>query len=139
MARRRRHEDEMEINLIPMIDVMLILLIFFMVATTIKHSEKSLPIELPASAAAIDQAPNEGLLVLGVDAAGNKYVGSEKVAPSLLQERIRLAAGRDSTQSVRIDADRKTPYEYVVEVIELCQFEGLRNVRLHTRSGSEPK
>lgn len=124
----------MEINLIPMIDVMLILLIFFMVATTIKHSEKSLPIELPKSAAAVDQAPNEGLLVLGVDKFGNKYVGSEKVTTSQLHERIRLAAEKDNTQAVRVDADSKSAYEYVIEVIELCQFEGLRNVRLHTRS-----
>ena len=138
MARRRRHEEEMEINLIPMIDIMLILLIFFMVATTIKHSEKALPIELPKSAAAIDQTSSEGLLVLGVDAAGNKYIGSEKVTPSILHERIRAAAQKDSNQAVRVDADRKTPYEQFIEVVELCQFEGLRNVRLHTRSESTP-
>jgi len=134
MARRRRHEDEMEINLIPMIDIMLILLIFFMVATTIKHSEKSLQIELPKSAAAMDQPLNDGLLVLGVDAEGNKYIGSEKMTTSMLHDRIRSAAQKDSTQPVQVDADRKTPYEQVVEVIELCQFEGLHNVRLHTRS-----
>jgi len=134
MARRRRHEAEMEINLIPMIDIMLILLIFFMVATTIKHSEKSLPIELPRSAAAMDQPASEGMFVVGVDAFGNKYIGSEKVTTSLLHDRIRSAAERDTTQPVRIDADRKTPYEQIVEVIELCQFEGLHNVRLHTRS-----
>ena len=138
MARRRRREDEMEINLIPMIDIMLILLIFFMVATTIKHSEKALPIELPKSAAAIDQASQESLLVLGVDAAGNKYIGSEKVTLSILHERIRAAAQKDSTQAVRVDADRKTPYEQFIEVVELCQFEGLRNVRLHTRSDPIP-
>ncbi len=137
MARRRRHEDEMEINLIPMIDVMLILLIFFMVATTIKHSEKALPIELPKSAAAIDQPPAEGLLVLGVDASGNKYVGAKKMTTTQLQDSLREAAQKDSNQSVRIDADRKTSYEQLIEVIELCQFEGLHNVRLHTRGNAQ--
>lgn len=134
MARRRRHDAEMEINLIPMIDIMLILLIFFMVATTIKHSEKALPIELPRSAAAMDQPANEAVLVLGVDALGNKYVGPDRVPTSVLHDRIRAAAEKNVDQPVRIDADRKTSYEQVVEVIELCQFEGLRNVRLHTRN-----
>ena len=134
MARRRRHEDEMEINLIPMIDVMLILLIFFMVATTIKHSEKALPIDLPKSAAAMDQPPNDHLLVLGVDEKGHKYIGSTPVTTDQLHKQIRSAAEKDNTQPIRIDADRMAHYEEVVEVLELCQFEGLHNVKLHTRS-----
>lgn len=135
MARRRRHHDEeMEINLIPMIDIMLILLIFFMVATTIKHSEKALPIELPHSAASIDVKSEATLVVLGLDAAGNKYFGAERVTTDALHERIRQVAQANPKQEIRVDADRKTPYEHLVEVIELCQFEGLKNISLHTRS-----
>ena len=134
MARRRRHDEEMEINLIPMIDIMLILLIFFMVATTIKHSEKALPIELPQSAASIDMQAQEKLLVLGLDAAGNKYIAAERVTTDSMHQRLREAAAVNAAQEVRIDADRQTPYEHLVEVIELCQFEGLRNISLHTRN-----
>ena len=133
MARRKRHEEEMEINLIPMIDVMLILLIFFMVATTIKHADQALPIELPHSAASTDLAVQEGLMIIGIDAEGNKYIGSERVTTDALHQRIREAAAADAQQKIRLDADRKTPYEHLVEVVELCQFEGLRNVALHTR------
>ena len=131
--RRRRHEDEMELNLIPMIDVMLILLIFFMVATTIKHGEKALPLELPKAEGATSQTAPDDLLVIGVDRAGNKYIGSERVTTDALHERIRTAAQKNAEQPVRIDADRQTPYEQVVEVVQLCQFEHLRNVSLHTQ------
>lgn len=133
MARRKRHDDEMELNLIPMIDVMLILLIFFMVATTIKHAEKVLPIELPQSAASTDLSVQEKLMVIGIDATGTKYIDAGKVTTDVLHERIREAAATNAEQKIRIDADRKTPYENLVEVIELCQFEGLRNISLHTR------
>lgn len=133
MARRKRHDDEMEINLIPMIDIMLILLIFFMVATTIKSTDKTLPIELPHSAASLDSQPNESLLVIGIDAAGTKYIDSAKVTTDVLHERIRQAAAVDVKQQIRVDADRLTPYEHLVEVVELCQFEGLRNISLRTR------
>jgi len=137
MARRRRHDDEMELNLIPMIDVMLILLIFFMVATTIKHAEKALPIELPYSAASIDLNVQDTLLILGIDAVGNKYIGSERVTTDALHQRLRDAAAANPTQEIRVDADRKTAYEHLVEVIELCQFEGLKNVKLHTRDPNQ--
>jgi len=137
MARRRRHDEEMEINLIPMIDIMLILLIFFMVATTIKHSEKALPIELPHSDASIDLKADQDLLIIGIDAAGNKYVGSERVTTDALHQRVKEAATANSSQEVRIDADRGTVYESLIEVIELCQFEGLRNVKLHTRDPNQ--
>lgn len=133
MARRKRHDEEMELNLIPMIDVMLILLIFFMVATTIKHTEKALPIELPHSTASIDLSAQEKLLVIGIDTAGTKYIGPAKVTTDVLHERIRQAAATNPEQQIRIDADRQTPYENLVEVIELCQFEGLRNIVLRTR------
>ena len=137
MSRRRRHSDEeTEINLIPMIDIMLILLIFFMVATTIKHSEKALPIELPHSAASIDIKSEPTLVVLGLDAAGNKYFGAERVTTDALHERLREVAQANPKQEIRVDADRKTPYENLVEVVELCQFEGLKNISLHTRSPS---
>ena len=137
MARRKRHDDEMELNLIPMIDVMLILLIFFMVATTIKHAEKALPIELPQSAASIDLSVQDKLLVIGIDATGAKYLDSSKVTTDVLHERIRAAAAANAAQSIRVDADRQTPYENVVEVIELCQFEGLRNISLRTRDAGK--
>ena len=134
MARRRRRpEAEMELNLIPMIDIMLILLIFFMVATTIKHTEKALPIVLPKAEAAVDQKPPDDLLIIGVDQAGNKYIGSERVTTDALHDRIRASAQKNPDQPVRVDADRQTPYEQVVEVIQLCEFEHLRNVSLHTQ------
>ncbi|MDF3057644.1 MAG: biopolymer transporter ExbD [Rariglobus sp.] len=133
MARRKRHDDEMEINLIPMIDIMLILLIFFMVATTIKNTEKALPIELPQSTASTNLASQEKLLVIGIDATGTKYIDSAKVTTDVLHERIRQAASANAEQPIRVDADRQTPYEHLVEVVELCQFEGLRNISLRTR------
>jgi len=133
MARRKRHDEEMEINLIPMIDIMLILLIFFMVATTIKSTQKALPIELPPSTASIDLASQDNLLVIGIDSTGAKYLEGDPVTTDVLHERIRAAAAANSTQTVRVDADHQTPYVHLIEVVELCQFEGLRNINLRTR------
>src|SRR5437588_11202311 len=97
-SRRRAEEESFEVNLVPMIDCMLILLIFFMVATTIKHQEKELPIELPAADAAVNKQVEDNLLVLGVDRAGQKYIGSEPVTTEMLHQRLQEMANANVTQ-----------------------------------------
>jgi len=134
MARRRRESENFELMLIPMIDIMLILLIFFMVATTIKQSEKALPIQLPAADASVSRHTEDNLLVLGVDRAGHRYVNGQIVTTEALQSELRQAASKSTTQPIRLDADKDTRYEDLTEVIDLCQFEGLHNINLHTRS-----
>ena len=136
-SRRHAEEESFEVNLVPMIDCMLILLIFFMVATTIKHQEKELPIELPAADAAVNKQVEDNLLVLAVDKTGQKYLGAEPITTEMLHQRLREMSEANATQRVRIDADRLTKYEDIVEMIELCQFHGLRNVGLHTRNESK--
>src|SRR4051812_41493803 len=134
MRSRRRSEDEsFEINLVPMIDCMLILLIFFMVATTIKHAEKELPIELPAASAAVNAKPNAELLTLAVDRKGQKYLRSEPITTELLHRQLADISAKNPAQPIRIDGDRSVPYERIVELVELCQFYGLRDIHLHTR------
>jgi len=133
-ARRRNDDESFEINLVPMIDCMLILLIFFMVATTLKHMEKELPIELPDSSASVSRDAEENLLVLGVDDRGNKYIGSNTVSREELFRALEKAGRQSVKPRVRIDADRNTRYEDVIELVELCQFNSLRDIGLHTRS-----
>ena len=140
MRARRRHDDEsFEINLVPMIDCMLILLIFFMVATTLKHMEKELPLELPHSTAAVSRDAEENLLVLAVDKGGKKYIGSRLVTKDDLIRTLAEAGSKPVKPRIRIDADRDTRYEDVIELVELCQFNSLRDIGLHTRADSSPR
>lgn len=139
MRIRRREEEHVEIQMAPLIDIVFLLLIFFLLTTTVQKPEKpgekpplELPLELPHSAAAIESPQQEELLILGIDKEGNKFVGREPMTTALLHQRVREAARQNPRQRVRIDADRAAKYEDVVEVIELCQFEGLRNIGLHT-------
>ena len=133
-ARRRQDDESFEINLVPMIDCMLILLIFFMVATTLKHMEKELPLQLPPSTAAVARDAEENLLVLAVDKSGNKYIGGSAVTKDDLLRTLDEAGRKEVKPRIRIDADRDTRYEEVIELVELCQFNSLRDIGLHTRT-----
>lgn len=132
--RMRIEEDEaVEVQMAPLIDCVFLLLIFFLVATTLKKIEPQLPIELPESAASIEAKTPENVMIIGIDRAGVPYLGAERVTLSMLHTRLRQAAQTDKSQRIRVDVDRLTPAQYIIHVLDLCQFEGLTHVGLHTR------
>jgi biopolymer transport protein ExbD len=137
MRTKKPDEEPFEIMLIPMIDCMLVIIIFFLVATTLKNRAKELPLELPESAAALNIEQTPDLLIIGVNKEGRTYLGSgERIEPvdtEQLHQRLRAAAKLNPSQRVRIDGDRNSRFEDIVHIVDLCQFEGLKNVGLHTR------
>ena len=137
MRTKKPEEEPFEIMLIPMIDCMLVIIIFFLVATTLKNREKELPLELPESAAAasVEQPPD--IFIIGIDKEGRTYLGSgdrvEPVDTERLHQRIREVAKLNPGQRIRIDGDRNARFEDIIHIVDLCQFEGLKNVGLHTK------
>ena len=136
--RAKKPEDEpFEIPLIPMIDCMLVLIIYFLVSTTMKKMEKELPIVLPNSAASVEVEEAPDLIVLGVDKAHNKYLNAKQIGTEALMSELAKAAANPKKPRIRIDADRETVYSDIVELMEMCQFNGLRDVGLHTRRSGD--
>jgi biopolymer transport protein ExbD len=141
--RVRKSEDEpFEIMLIPMIDCMLVIIIFFLVATTLKNKQQELPLQLPDASAALTVVQPPDVFVIGVDKAGKVFLGGdsfmEPVDNERLHHELRQLAQANPERKVRIDADRNVRFAEVARVMDLCMFEGLRNVGLHTR-GEKPR
>ena len=138
MRVKKTVEESFEINLIPMIDCMLVIIIFFLVATTMKNREKELPLDLPEATAALSVEQPPDLFIIGVDRAGVPYLSTgdhiESVDTERLHQRVREVAAANPNQRVRVDGDRATHFEDVIRIVDLCQFEGLKNVGLHTKS-----
>jgi biopolymer transport protein ExbD len=135
-------EDEQpEISLIALIDCIFFLLMFFMVATSFqKQAEgkaaKQLPITLPRSEVSLDKVDADAApLVIGVDVKGGLYWGREPVSTVELRDRLHAEAQRDPNRAVRIDGDTLVPYQDVVHLLDLCEFEGLTRISLRTRAG----
>ncbi len=114
MKVRNKHADQdFEIPLIPMIDCLFVLLVFFLVATTLKKTEKELPLELPESGAAMDVEQKEDVIVLGLNRHGQKYFGSEAVTTEVMSQHLAGAAIENPNRRVRLDADAATSYAAV--------------------------
>ncbi|HLU77716.1 MAG TPA: biopolymer transporter ExbD [Burkholderiales bacterium] len=135
MKFRSRWKEDPEINLIPLIDVLLVILIFLMVTTTYsKYSE--LQINLPtANAEKQVERPNE--LNITVDALGAYTINGRATpfnnVPSL-SDAMRRAAGDLENPVVIISADAKASHQSVVHVMEAARMAGYTHVTFATQS-----
>ncbi len=133
--RRGRYREEPEINLVPLIDVMLVILIFLMVTTTYSRYTE-LQINLP-SADATRQTERANEVIVLVSAQGqytvNKvpvvYAGAEPFAAEL-----RRAAGTLKEPVVVVTADAKATHESVIRVMEAARLAGLSQITFTTES-----
>ena len=133
--RRGRQREEPEINLVPMIDVMLVILIFLMITTTYsKYTE--LQINLPtADAEKQPQRPSEVTVV--VSAQGQYSVNKTPIAFSSVEqlaEEMRRAGGTLKDPIVVISADAKATHQAVVRVMEASRIAGLSQITFTTQA-----
>ena len=116
-----------EINMTPLIDVMLVLLVIFMITAPLMAT--SLKLDLPSSEAATpSEAPR--FISVSVNAAGQWYLGDEALDRATLRTRVAEAARRDPQTEVQLRADKAVPYGQVAEVIGDVQDAGLTRIAL---------
>ena len=118
-----------EINMTPLIDVMLVLLVIFMITAPLMTS--SLKLDLPQSdAAQPSEAPK--FIAVAILADGALYLGDEKLAPDAFDARVAAAARGAPDLEVQLRADRATPYGRVAELIGRLQKAGLGRIAFVT-------
>ncbi len=133
--RRTSTRDEPEINFIPLIDVLLVILIFLMVTTTYQRVAE-LQITLPeADAEQMKQRPKE--INVGVDAQG-RYVIDRNVfnytSVSALTDALKAAAGDAKEPVVVINADANATHQSVIHVMEAARLAGYIHITFATQS-----
>jgi biopolymer transport protein ExbD len=116
-----------EINVTPMVDVMLVLLIIFMVTAPLMMAQ--LPIELPKTSAQELGKPPEPLIV-GMDVNGNYYIGSDKVSEADLPAKLQTLAQSNPDQIVYVRADKVIPYGQVIALLGTVGKAGFYKISL---------
>lgn len=114
-----------EINITPLIDVMLVLLVVFILAVPAIHS--AVPLILPQASSAAPQHPAEPVR-LDIDAQGHIYWNGKAVADDALKAQAQQAATLDPKPVVRLSGDRAVPYERVLNTLSTLQGAGLAKV-----------
>jgi len=129
--RPRRREDP-ELNLVPMIDVVLVLLIFFMIATSLRR-ESALELRLP-EASGLPMPGDVTMLDVSIDAEGRYAVNGQALHPAnaaTLKERLKTLAGGRALPLI-LRADGRTPHQAVVTVLDVAGQLGLQQLTIAT-------
>lgn len=134
--RPHRREDP-ELSLVPMIDVVLVLLIFFMVTTSPRH-ESQLELQLPEAAGG-PVLEERARLTVEIDAAGRYAVNDRRLDAAdaeILRRAMREAAG-DREPPLILRADGRTPHQAVVTVLEIAGQLGLKQLTIATLEAAD--
>jgi len=122
-----------DINMTPLIDVMLVLLVIFIISAPLMTT--SLKLDLPKTEGARpSDAPS--FIALAVDAGGRLFVGDRTVERAELVRLVQQAAQRDPQTEVQLRADKTVPYGQVAELIGLVQDGGLSRIGFVTEGTS---
>jgi biopolymer transport protein TolR len=131
LERTSRTAPMSDINMTPLIDVMLVLLVIFIITAPLMTS--SLKLDLPkADAATPTSAP--AFIALAIDADGSLFFGDEPLARDALAQRVTAAAQANRQLEVQLRADQRVPYGQVAELLAMIQKAGLTRIGFVTEA-----
>ena len=139
MKLQRRQEPDPEINLTSLIDVVFLLLIFFMVSTTFER-QAALRIDLPEASAEAEPKETPRRLELVIDPEGRIYLNDSQLVdstPMTIRAALEQVAGDDRELPVVIRADAQTPHHYVVTVMDVSGQLGFTRLSIATQQLTE--
>lgn len=140
MNLRSKRKEEPEINLTSLIDLALLLLIFFMVTTTFKD-EMQISINLPKASEKVAQPEQESIKIM-IDAAGDYYVNDQKLVNAqidTLKRALQKAAGAQSSPMLIVKADGKTPHQSVITAMDAARQLGFNRLGFATSRADDKK
>ena len=139
MRARRGLKPQTSVNLVPMIDVVFQLVIFFMVSTTFKIVP-AIEMDLPGSDTSAPVALTP--LVLSIGGREEIYVNDRQVSigglDAALREHVGTEAPAPGEHPVVIEGDSAVPYDLMVNVLDALRIRGLMNISLRTRDTNTP-
>ena len=128
----RRALEAESLNITPLIDVVFLLIIFFLVATSFHRVQRELEVNLPKSKVAKEVSMEIQPISVTVSRDGTITMGDEVVPLKELPERLSAAVASVRNPRVFVRGDAKTFHENIVNVLSACQEAGIRDVSLST-------
>ncbi len=128
MKQKRHSKSLSEINVTPLVDVMLVLLIIFMVVAPMM--QRGIDVNLPETETA--SGINEAKFVITIERGNKVYINERPVHIKVLKERMHELMGNRLSETIYIRADRKTQYGTVLQVMDIIRQAGIENISMVT-------
>jgi biopolymer transport protein TolR len=136
LERSARPPPMSDINMTPLIDVMLVLLVIFIITAPLMTS--SLKLDLPKTDAATPSAA-PSFITVAIDGSGKLFLEDETLSREQLAQRVTTAAQANPQLEVQLRADQKVPYGQVADLIALVQQAGLTRIGFVTEAPQAPQ
>jgi biopolymer transport protein ExbD len=141
MKLQHRSAEEPNVDLTSLIDVVFLLLLFFMVSTTFER-QALLKVDLPEASAVEDRVDEPDGLELVIDSEGRMFLNDQRLVDSderTLRAAIEQAVGNDRTLPLVLRADRLTPHHFVVTSMDVAAQMGFSNLSIATDRTAGPE
>jgi biopolymer transport protein ExbD len=125
---RRAGRRKPRVDIVPMVDVMTFLIVFFMLFTTFRTNPAGLDIKLPRAETATAQQAST--TVITIDKSGNVYLGDKKTSLDSLKVTINQRVQKNPNEIVVIRADSATSYQRLVDVMDVARLAGAGRLAL---------
>ncbi len=120
------------INVTPMVDVMLVLLIIFMVITPMLQHGPAVELARANNPILMQDADKEDALLVAVNREGKVFFGNDQISPENLTEKVRDRLANHTDKTVYVKADARSKYKAVVEVVDNVRSAGVSELALLT-------
>lgn len=138
MPKIKRSSVASTLSLTPLIDVVFLLLIFFLVTSEFEEEERRLDIVLPSATSAVPMTSKPREIVVDIDRDGNFYLSGQSTDVPELQRLLQVAVANNPTsQTVVIRADYETSFQPVVTVMDICNKTGVSDYSVTTKEGPD--
>ena len=131
--------DEPELNLTPMLDIVFLLIIFFLVGTEFAEDKSAqeqttmLPIELPTSSTESSITPGPDPVMVSITREGEVYIGEKPVTLRELQQDLKAAKANYDDTAVIIAGDGQSHLQIVVDVLQLCEQLEIKQAKIKAK------
>ena len=133
MKFQTREPEKADFPLAPMVDVVFLLLIFFIATMQYSQSERELNISVPVAEEGADARQTVGEIIVNVHESGEVVVDKTMMDKKQLFDKLQRIAAVHKNQAIRIRGDGKVEYQKIVEVIDVCQKAGIPNISFATQ------
>ena len=114
-----------EMNLIPLIDIMLVLMIIFLLTATVLNP--TVPLDLPKTSAELNQAPSEAIQI-SIDKDAGLFWADEPISMEALAARLQAQSASGKDPSIQLRADKEGKYDTVAQVLAAASQAGLSKI-----------
>ena len=125
----RSHTDS-EVNILPLIDVLFAILIFFMLSSIVLTEKNKITVQRPTNSQVEQVSKAKKLITITVIKNKKLYLEGEEIGADELSERLKLISRNRSIEEVLIDADKTSAYGDVMEILEIVKEAGLNSIGL---------